>query len=339
MKPVICFYKNDQYIYSEDYFLLSATENVFEFLSDVEKKYFTEMKIVQIDFELTCAHVFILNHFKLIPSDYFVSNNAVNLEFTPQISKSEFIQKIIQIKKDICAGRYYQVNFTSKFLSQTTEDSFSLFKKYFSLFKSRYSAFLPIQIQQTNYEILCYSPELFLEKNGSTIKTQPIKGTLHTNLNQLIESKKEVAELSMIVDLLRNDLNSVCRKPVQVIKHREILDLGYTQHTYSEISGDTEMTLPDILKNTFPGGSISGCPKTESLKAITEIENEARGFYTGSLGWWQNFDFELNIAIRSFKKQNEQIQYFAGCGIVYDSDPETEWQEFLTKAGRLKIRL
>ncbi len=339
MKPVICFYKNDQYIYSDDSTFLSANENIFEFLAAIEKKYYAVMKIVQVDFEATFASVFILNTFEIVNSDYLNTTEKVEIEFKPQISKNDFIQKVIQIKKDISVGRYYQVNFTSKFSAQTEEDSFYLFKKYFSLFKSRYSAFLPLQTEQKNFEILCYSPELFLEKIGPQIKTEPIKGTLNTDVNELIKSPKEIAELSMIVDLLRNDLNSVCTEPVQVTKHREILDLGYTQHTYSEIRGETQMTLPEILKQTFPGGSISGCPKTESLKAISELETEPRGFYTGSIGWWQNSDFKLNIAIRSFKKQNTKIEYFAGCGIVFDSDPESEWQEFLTKAGRLSVNL
>ncbi len=153
-----------------------------------------------------------------------------------------------------------------------------------------------------------------------------------------MSSPKETAELSMIVDLLRNDLNSICEKPVTVTKHREILDLGYTQHTYSEITGLTNLNLPEILKSTFPGGSISGCPKSESLKAISEFENSPRGFYTGTIGWWQKNDFKLNIAIRSFKKQNTDLTYYAGCGIVYDSDPDCEWQEFLTKAGKLNVQ-
>jgi para-aminobenzoate synthetase component I len=339
MKPVVCFYKDNQFIYSENYILLSANKNVFEFLADIEKKYSAAIKIVQVDFEATFICVFILNTFKIINPDYLNTTEKVDLEFKPRISKNYFIEKVIQIKKDISDGRYYQVNLTSKFLSTSDEDSFSVFKKYFGLFKSRYSAFLPIQIHQKNYEILCYSPELFLEKIESKIKTEPIKGTLNTDMNELITSPKEIAELSMIVDLLRNDLNSVCDKPVRVSRHREVLDLEYTQHTYSEISGETQMTLPEILKNVFPGGSISGCPKLESLKAISEIETGPRGFYTGSIGWWHNSDFKLNIAIRSFKKQDTQIEYFAGCGIVFDSDPESEWHEFLTKAGRLNIRL
>lgn len=335
MTPVICFYQKDQWLYSEDYQRFMSTENIFEFLKVIESKFTDQMKIVQIDFEKTSATVFILNQFELKKLSDLILTEPLHLQFKPLISKNEFTKKINTIKSDISSGRYYQVNLTSGFTSTTTENSLTLFKKYMALFKARYSAFLPC----SDFEILCYSPELFLEKNGSLLRTEPIKGTLATTVNQLISSEKETAELSMIVDLLRNDLNGVCHAPVTVSKHREILDLGYTKHTYSEIQGHTDLNLPEILKFTFPGGSISGCPKTESLQAIQELEESRRGFYTGSIGWWQSSDFKLNIAIRSFKKENYIISYFAGCGIVYDSNPDKEWEEFLNKAGPLKLDL
>lgn len=335
MTPLICFYKNDQWLSSEDYQRISTNQNVFQFLQEIEFKFPTAMKVVQIDFENTAATVFVLNQYSLKTLNELSCPDSIELEFKPVISKNDFIQKIHSIKSDISRGRYYQVNFTSSFKSTTTEDSSVLFKKYLHLFKSRFSAFLPL----ADFEILCYSPELFLEKNGSTLRTEPIKGTLATTVNQLMSSEKETAELSMIVDLLRNDLNAVCKPPVVVTKHREVMDLGYTKHTYSEIQGQTQLKLAEILKSTFPGGSISGCPKIESLLAIQELEKNPRGFYTGSLGWWKDSDFILNIAIRSFKKQDNTMTYSAGCGIVYDSNPESEWQEFLNKAGHLKLDL
>lgn len=335
MTPVICFFKNDQWLYSEDYQCLSADQNVFQFLQEIEFKFSPVMKVVQIDFEKTSATVFILNHYTLKTLNELSCSDSIDLKFKPVISKTDFIEKIQTIKSDISRGRYYQVNFTSSFKSTTTDESLTLFKRYLNLFKSRFSAFLPL----IDSEILCYSPELFLEKKGSTLRTEPIKGTLATTVNQLMTSEKETAELSMIVDLLRNDLNAVCESPVVVTKHREVMDLGYTKHTYSEIQGQTQLKLTEILKSTFPGGSISGCPKVESLLAIQELEKKPRGFYTGSLGWWKDSDFILNIAIRSFKKQKNTITYSAGCGIVYDSNPESEWQEFLNKAGHLKLDL
>lgn len=156
---------------------------------------------------------------------------------------------------------------------------------------------------------------------------------------ELINNPKEDAELSMIVDLLRNDLNHVEKESsAQVTAHREVMKLGYIQHTYSEIEIETDKSLPEILRSTMPGGSISGCPKTESLKLIAELETYKRQAYTGTIGWWKDNNFSLNIAIRSFMKYKNQLFYHAGCGIVYDSDSQKEWDEFLLKAGSLNLK-
>ena len=176
-----------------------------------------------------------------------------------------------------------------------------------------------------------------MQKQDSQLISRPIKGTSAIGYTDLINNPKEAAELSMIVDLLRNDLNSVSTGPATVNAHRKHLQLPYTSHTFSEVQVATDQTLPMILKKTMPGGSISGCPKVESLKAISEYENYERQFYTGTIGWWQQNDFELNIAIRSFVATHENLFYFAGCGIVSESDPEAEWNELLNKASKLKL--
>jgi len=343
MPPLICFYQNCEFIFSDDYKVLALNGTcLFQALAKIEEKYLNELKILQIDFDRKSGHVFILKHYKLLSYDELFNRSAsedhldlaAKIIFTPQISKDKFIEKVEKIKKDISQGRFYQVNLTSSFSAHLPKqlDGLTLFKAYYPLFRGQYSAYLPLK----DYEILCYSPELFLEKKGEQIKTQPIKGTLVENI-ELLKSEKEQAELSMIVDLLRNDMNSICDKPIVVTQHRKIMDIGYTQHTYSEITGHTNNSLSEILTAMLPGGSISGCPKLESLKAISELEIEPRGFYTGVMGWWQANDCRLNITIRCFKKEKSALTYYAGCGIVYDSDPQKEWLEFLTKAGKLSV--
>lgn len=347
MQPVISFYQDSGFIFSDDYsrFTLNG-ENIFDSLAEIEKNHFDDLKILQINFDRRSGHVFILNTYQIIDrSELFfeplsTSNSDTNKDlttsiiFSPQIRKDSFIEKVKKIKNDISQGRFYQVNLTSSFTATLVSalDGLELFKSYYPLFQGQFSAYLPL----TKYEILCYSPELFLEKIDRQIKTQPIKGTLVKN-TELLKSEKEQAELSMIVDLLRNDMNAICEKPVSVTQHRKIMDIGYTKHTYSEITGETHRSLSETLKAMLPGGSISGCPKLESLKAINELEPSAREFYTGVIGWWQGANCKLNIAIRSFKKEKSNLTYYAGCGIVYDSDPEKEWLEFLTKAGKLNV--
>lgn len=341
MQPVICFYQNQSFLYSTDYLRLEChdPQKIQSFFEHIQSEHPRQIKVLQVDFDLQTTTVFVLHQHELIKKENLISTiSDIGLQFEPAISKSNFIQKINTIKTDIQAGRYYQVNLTSRF-SSTEKTDFSaldIFKYYLHIFQSPYPAFLPL----ADKEILCFSPELFLEKNGHHIRTCPIKGTAHKTetFENLIQDKKEEAELSMIVDLLRNDLQSVCLEKVRVDHHRKELNLNYVTHTYSEISGTTSKSLSDILLSMLPAGSISGCPKKESLVAIEELESHLRGFYTGCIGWWQDSHFKLNLAIRSFLYEKQILTYYSGCGIVFDSDPEKEWQEFHHKAKHLRLR-
>ena len=352
MNPVICFYEGDQLIHSDDYISIRCDQtDPTTFLKKIQTDYPTEMKVIQVNFDDfqkenaqslvkndSAVTVFILTNFKLMDKkDLSLTKEKIDLKFSPLLEKNEFLKKVRSIRADIQKGRYYQVNLTSCFQSKVDPHTnpFEIFKYYLQKFNSQYTAFLP----RLNAEILCYSPELFLEKKGKSILTRPIKGTTSQNqpFEDLFKNEKENAELSMIVDLLRNDLQAVCFDKVVVSQHRKELNLNYLIHTYSEISGHTDLFLPEILKHMLPAGSISGCPKKESLKAINELETNHRHFYTGCIGWWQNDDFKLNLAIRSFLHTQNTVTYFSGCGIVYDSEPEKEWEEFLRKAKHLEL--
>lgn len=347
MKPVICFFENEKYLYSTNYQLLECPENksVTEFLQSIEEKYSDAMKVVQVNFDSNekatlyknaKAAVFILNNYEHISLETKAENLQASFEL--MISKNKFINDVKLIKKMIGEGRFYQVNLTTAFQAKLNQDGYEFFKKHHANYAGAYKCFLPL----TNCNLISFSPELFLEKKSSLLKTQPIKGSVSNTQDveaDLMKSEKENAELSMIVDLLRNDLNSLEEKQsAQVVQHRQVMNLNYIQHTYSDIQIQTEKHLPFILDKMLPGGSISGCPKKESLKAINELETYSRSAYTGCMGWWKNNEFKLNIAIRTFVQSGENYFYFAGCGIVYDSDPEKEFEELLNKAGRLNVR-
>ena len=347
-KPLISFYKNNSLITSFDYKKISMTSDLSGFLKLIENTDPGKTKILQIDFEGNAAQAFILNSYENLNIDNTVTEGKSffeKIDFTPLITEIDFTNQILKIKQDICRGRFYQVNLTERFKAEITaseenylnQNLISELLKVFKNFNSRYPAFLPCG----DYDIICCSPELFLKKEGDVLTTEPIKGTLlqgDKSSANLVNSGKENAELSMIVDLLRNDLNSVCSQPVKVTAHRSLMNIGYTTHTYSQIQGHTNLKCSDILPLVLPGGSISGCPKKESLKAIKELEKYPRNFYTGCIGWYEKGDFELNIAIRSFLKKDQQFTYYTGCGVVYDSDPADEWKEFLTKASKLNLR-
>lgn len=261
--------------------------------------------------------------------------------FELQTQKIEFIEKVKKIKKWIAEGRFYQVNLTAALRSHLTMDSLQFFLTMQIHFNGNYKCHLP-PAATVDHAVIGFSPELFLEKKGNLLRTAPIKGSVSVDQNtqtNLLDSQKEDAELSMIVDLLRNDFNSLeIKSSAQVTNHRQLMNLNYIHHTYSEIQITTEKTLPFILERVMPGGSISGCPKQESLLAIQELETHQRQAYTGTIGWWYKNDFKLNVTIRTFVQSEDFYFYYAGCGIVYDSDPEKEFAELIDKAGILNVQ-
>lgn len=366
MQPVICFHNGKKFIHSTDYQLISCAtdQDTVSFFQFIEKDFSTNMKVVKLNFSALeqpisndsrhyyaitpKAQVFILNTYELLDQnqleDLYPEKLTSYPTYYPTVRESVFLENVKSIKEDICSGRFYQINYTAALKAKAPE-YYSQLNNFVHISKnvgSDYRAYLPLGPEES---IHCLSPEMFLCKKGQRLTTQPIKGTLLSgaDLIDLQNSRKENAELSMIVDLLRNDLNTLsCEKyndSSRVNFHRRILDLKYTSHTYSEIEINTTKKFSEIIKNTFPGGSISGCPKKESLKKIAEVENYHRDFYTGSIGWWQGDDFCLNVAIRSSYQKNDQLYYFTGCGIVFDSEPRREWHEFLTKCSFLNLHI
>lgn len=364
VKKLFCFFKENDFLKSEDYTVQTCPEStdLTAFLRQIQKDHSSKMKVVQINFEADhrCfseqkslypaakATVFFLHRYEVISEAELISDLAfaedAELSFQTLELKSAFIEKANIIKKEIAAGRLYQANLTAPLKAECTAFADSVFKKYFSMMNGQYKALLPLS---DACSVISFSPELFLQKSGSLLTTRPIKGSLKSDRNfesDLIADSKEEAELSMIVDLLRNDLNRIEPDPsgsrsAIVTKHRAALQLGYIQHTYSEIQIQTDKSLPEILDCTLPGGSISGCPKLESLKLISELEVYKRQVYTGTIGWWQDNEFTLNLAIRTFIKYQDALYYHAGCGIVYDSDAEKEWAEFVLKTGKINAVL
>ncbi len=368
MKPVICFFESETYFYSKNYFVKACADDqtVTEFLSEIEKSHAANPKIIQIDFDAykktnlnsqsplypgKKACVYILKDYEILSLREIQMKHTDLLRqkadflktvvFELQTKKNEFIEKVKKIKEWISEGRFYQVNLTSSLKSNLTMDSLQFFLTMQSHFNGNYKCHLP-SAATVAHAVVSFSPELFLEKKGNLLRTAPIKGSVSVNQNtqiNLLENQKEDAELSMIVDLLRNDFNSLETKTsAQVTNHRQLMNLNYIHHTYSEIQIATEKTLPFILERVMPGGSISGCPKQESLLAIQELESHQRQAYTGTIGWWSKNEFKLNVTIRTFVQSEENYFYYAGCGIVYDSEPEKEFAELINKAGILNVQ-
>lgn len=261
-------------------------------------------------------------------------------EIKSNLSKEKYLQKIEEIKELIRAGETYQVNFSQRFKAESSLDPWGVYKKVVAASMAPYSCFF----EYPKFTIASFSPELLIQKNGNKVVTLPIKGTIARGKNkfedkkkaaELLSSKKDEAELNMIVDLERNDLGKVCTvSSVQVEKHRAVQMLSHVIHTYSEVSGILAKgkDFYDLLKAIYPGGSITGCPKKRTMEIIDRLEDYKRGIYTGSAGFIGfNGDAILNIMIRTMLFKDGELYFSAGGGITIDSKPESEYEETLNK--------
>jgi len=264
--------------------------------------------------------------------------------FKSNFTKAGYMDAIKKIREYIAAGDIYQVNMSQRFEMDVEGDTFSLFK---SLYKNNPAPFFAY-IHAGNHHIVSTSPERFLLQTGQKVETRPIKGTRPRGKTpvedkklglELKQSKKDDAELSMIVDLLRNDIGKVCRVgSVRVMEHKRLEAYQNVYHLVSIVEGrlDQDCDSVDLLKATFPGGSITGCPKIRTMEIIDELEPCPRHIYTGSIGYISFHDtMDLSIAIRTATICNGKIMFSVGGGIVFDSDPLDEYEETIHKGRTL----
>ena len=259
-------------------------------------------------------------------------------------SRGEYLARVARAIEYIRAGDIFQVNLSQRFTAETRGDPLEIDARLRSTSPAPYSAFL----RWGDYAILSASPELFFETEGHRIVTRPIKGTRPRRADPeedlamraaLIASAKDEAELTMIVDLERNDLGRVCDfGSVQVVEARAIESFRTVHHTVATVEGRLRAGVGpiDVIRALFPGGSITGAPKIRAMEIIDELEPCGRGVYTGSIGYWSaNGRSAFNIAIRTIVCDHGRATYHVGGGIVADSDPEQEYQETLDKGRAL----
>jgi len=285
-----------------------------------------------------------LNAFK--PSTGEPSNDAPRAGNALQanMSKQAYIDKVNAIKNYIAAGDIYQVNLAQRFTTTTHLDPETLYARLTQINPAPYAAFIESQAGT----ILSSSPECFLKLSGDTILTRPIKGTRPrmqdpeadaAQKRALLNSEKERAELLMIVDLERNDLGRICQPgSVRVKNLFQIESYPTVHHLVGDVYGTLRpnLSIEDILRATFPGGSITGAPKVRAMEVIDELEPHQRSIFTGAIGFI-GFDraLHLNIAIRTLLLQGNRVSLQVGAGIVWDSDPVSEYEETLHKAKAL----
>ncbi|GAA0712546.1 aminodeoxychorismate synthase component I [Paraclostridium ghonii] len=272
---------------------------------------------------------------------YDFNGKQIEVKLSSNFKKNEYINAIEKVRDYIKQGDIYQANLTQRFSGKTNLSSYQLYKKLRDVSKAPFAAFLNFE----NYQVLSNSPERFIKCIDKTIEARPIKGTrprgntIEEDIRlqeELRNSEKDKAELLMIVDLERNDLGKVSK--IGTVKVPELFVIepyANVSHLVSTVTGKLKDSLSsiDVIKATFPGGSITGAPKIRAMEIIDELEPTQRNVYTGSIGYIGfNGDMDFNIAIRTLIKKDEDIYFQVGGGITWDSNPQEEYQETLDKA-------
>jgi len=263
-------------------------------------------------------------------------------------SHGDYLKAVAAAREYICAGDIFQVNLSQRLEVALDTEPFKLFKRLRQINPAPFANYF-------NFEGVCIagaSPERYLKLRGDMVETRPIKGTKPRGKTpeadkalgeSLLASRKDRAENIMIVDLERNDIGRVCRYGTVKVTELAVLETWPTVfHLTSTVTGQLreDKSIIDLLKATFPGGSITGAPKVRAMEIIDELEPTRRSVYTGALGYIGfNGDMDLNIVIRTFIIKDGKAYFQVGGAIVYDSEPESEYIETLDKGKALIMAL
>lgn len=280
-----------------------------------------------------------------IQSSSPVVNDELNLpEFSPKMSREEYVEAIEQLKKEIQYGNIYEINYCQEFFVKEVDLSpHNLFLRFNELSSMPFAAFY----QAEDKFLMSASPERFLCKRGNQLIAQPIKGTAKRGITEeqdeqikqdLKKDLKEQTENVMIVDLVRNDLSRTAAKAsVKVTELFGVYTFPQVHQLISTVTSQlkTGVHFMDAIKYAFPMGSMTGAPKISAMKLIDQFEKTRRELYSGSVGYIApNGDFDFNVVIRSFlySSSKKRLSYSVGGAITNLSDPEKEYEECLLKA-------
>jgi len=269
-----------------------------------------------------------------------LAETVLKCKFTPQ----DYLKAVAKTRDYIIAGDIFQANISQRFETELTIPPYELYRRLRQINPAPFASYLNFE----DVVVVSASPERFLRLDGDWVETRPIKGTRPRGKDatedarlaqELTSSVKDRAENIMIVDLERNDLGRVCQFGTVRVTELAILETFPTVfHLTSTVVGKLRPNKNrlDLLKATFPGGSITGAPKVRAMEIIDEVEPTRRSVYTGAIGYFGfNGNLDINIVIRTFLTKGKQAYFQVGGGIVYDSDPEEEYQETLDKAKAL----
>ena len=277
--------------------------------------------------------------------------NGGNIVIKPRIQKQDYLFKVGEILEHIHKGDIYEANFCQEFYAENTRiNPLDIYEDLNTISEAPFATFLKID----NQYLLCASPERYLKKEGAKIISQPIKGTAK-RLVDLQEDQKTATALSkdikerseniMIVDLVRNDLSKSAKKgSVRVEELCKVSSFKQVHQMISTVVSELkdDVHLVDVIKDTFPMGSMTGAPKISAMKIIETLEETKRGLYSGTVGYFTpmgNFDF--NVVIRSilYDSEKKYLSFSVGSAITAKSTPDKEYEECLLKAKAMQFVL
>lgn len=283
--------------------------------------------------------------------EHGLEHQPVSIRMKTRFGKEEYIRTVQSIKKRILAGEVYEMNFCQEFYASGVEiNPAQVFRHLQELSPAPFSAIL----RKDNIYLISSSPERFLRKEGTHLYSQPIKGTRRRGNNaaedqrlkeELSADEKERAENVMIVDLVRNDLSRIAARGS--VKVDELFGIYSFEQVHQMISTISCTLKPDtsfaeILRATFPMGSMTGAPKIRAMELIEKYERSRRGLYSGALGViTPQGDFDFSVVIRSilYDSEKKYVSITVGSAITHRSDPEKEYEECLLKAKGMLLAL
>lgn len=310
-------------------FLLKGNEVEIQYLNMCDDE-------VQGDFE----------EIRLQLADYSLQTSEIKIE--QRISKESYLEKVSKILEHIHRGDIYEANFCMEFFIENA--SINPLEKFLKLNEISKSP-LAVYFKNNTQFLISASPERYLKKEGELIISQPIKGTAkrfpdsikdEKSKNELALDPKERSENIMVSDLVRNDLSRTAQKGS--VKVEELCGIYSFEQVHQMISTITskinsQYTGVDVIKTTFPMGSMTGTPKVSVLKIIEELEETKRGLYSGAVGYFTpNGDFDFNVVIRSilYNQEKKYVSFSVGSAITSQSVPEKEYEECLLKAKAMR---
>jgi para-aminobenzoate synthetase component 1 len=319
--------------------------DIFFFEPDIIIKLSDDKIEIEIEDEINAEKIFS----EIMDAGSEMRDKETGIQIQQRVSKQEYFETIERLKKHILRGDCYEINYCMEFFAEDAfVDPLSVYEKLSKSSPNPFSALYKLDDKW----LICASPERFLKKTGTTILSQPIKGTSSRFLKddrkdkkskeELYASEKDRSENVMVVDLVRNDLARVCKEgTVKVDELFGIYSFPQVHQMISTVSGELkdEISFTEIIKATFPMGSMTGAPKRRVMELIDQYERSGRGIFSGAVGYiTSDGEFDFNVVIRSimYNASEKYLSFMAGSGITFYSDPENEYEECLMKAKAMR---